>query len=128
MSGANFPAFPRTHEGKANCNRGVRVGLEGLSTPSSDWQVVIDFYEALHWVEVYLKDQHPQLRRREGHWDTLLDVQSYMRALYTSYYGLFRASCVFRYEPKFAEAIDVATADSHVKRIRDHVKQALRLP
>ena len=128
MSGASPPPFPKTHRGKANCNGSVRVGLDGLTTPSSDWKVIIDFYEALHWIETYLGTKHPSLRRRESYGDTQRDVQTHLRSLYNSYFGLLTASFHFRYQLAFAEPIDVQKADSHAKRIRDHVKQALNLP
>ena len=122
MPATSGTRFPRSHEGKAEYNEDVR---SRLGSGSDDWKVTIAFYEAIHWIEAYLKAKHPGLRTRLNHDQRSQDVQAYLPYLYKSYLGLRKASERFRYQVRYAEEIDVVTAEAHVNRIRDYIRDEL---
>lgn len=122
------PPYPRTHQGKANAAGSTRAILDRESAYCDDWKVITAFYESLHWVEAFLEAKHPGLRRRQTHHERLHDVQSYLRPLHRSFLELYTASRHFRYDTVYAGPLDVAKADSHLRRIRDAVRQSLASP
>lgn len=114
------------HERKASRNGEVRLALDTIPSSCDDWKVVVDFYEALHWVEAYLKSRHPHLPTRTGHKQRNRDVRAHLSSIWAEYKPLYCASRECRYEPSHVvSAHDLKCSDADVARIRDVVKGRL---
>jgi len=119
---------PGQHLHKARHNGLVRCGLDSIDSPCNDWKVVVDFYEALHWVEVYLRQCHPNLARW-NHRQRNEQVRAYLPQIHDEYTMLYRASQRCRYNPSYTpKPSDVLGFDSDVEYIREYVKNRLGIP
>lgn len=116
---------PGQHLQKARHNGLVRRGLDGIHSPCNDWKIVVDFYEALHWVEVYLRQCHPNLGRC-NHRQRNEQVRARLPQIYNRYKTLYCASRECRYNPSYTvKPSDIPGYDSDVEYIREYVKNRL---
>lgn len=116
----------KQHIVKARRNETFCEALGTMEPPYYEWQTIVLFYAALHYLQAYFsaKTRHYPTTHQDR--DQIIPTDVKLQSIYNHYRELKQLSLTGRYMCWPTNEHDVQSAKGHLAVIRSHIEQLLK--